>query len=618
MFCSQHVRNEEVSSIASFLGELVSYRAEGCSHLELIAGVSLLSRKNKIQRPRRELAPKDQILEASVLHPYAVAAYTGPLLEMGRNPIGWLFTWVYSLGLFSFWKRSSRPEVLEGDNWWRGHAAAFLWHSRLPLETDAHLVKGRVRQTARQSAYFVVVLKKLKIVLVAVRGTETPEDLLTDGLSEDTPLTDSDLQWLLKGPNISEEVRQKVKEKSHYAHRGIIEAARELSMQLDNLAEDDDDGMAAPDMASINGDTGGNVPNGVARKGLLSRLLGSRGVCEGYDLRLVGHSLGGAISALTGLRLYRRYPKLRVYAFGVLPCVDIDIAEACQDFVTSVVNHDEFSSRLSVTSLKRLRTNALRALSDPPSKSEVNKHGKAKNSSLSSANIPSSSCCPFFEIFSSESHDGNEYSKLSKTQRLLYMIKGIVFLCVYTRICLFKMSEHHKAIPTSNEIERYKKCLSKQRNSRIRVPEFESEIHGRELMTRLVPPNPILTEKVKSVTIDIDLIPLVPVREEQEEPSENEMLLPGKVIHIVREENPQVSQRCSFWKLRRAEKNSTYQAYVADRKEFLDLIISPSMFIDHMPWKCQHALSSIVSDRFGHSKQTPLIVTQNRSTFDFE
>lgn len=53
-------------------------------------------------------------------------------------------------------------------------------------------------QTARQSAYFVVVLKKLKIVLVAVRGTETPEDLLTDGLSEDTPLTDSDLQWLLK------------------------------------------------------------------------------------------------------------------------------------------------------------------------------------------------------------------------------------------------------------------------------------------------------------------------------------------------------------------------------------------------------------------------------------
>lgn len=47
-----------------------------------------------------------------------------------------------------------------------------------------------------------------------------------------------------------------MKEKSHYAHRGIIEAARELSMQLDNLAEDDDDGMAAPDMASINGDTG--------------------------------------------------------------------------------------------------------------------------------------------------------------------------------------------------------------------------------------------------------------------------------------------------------------------------------------------------------------------------
>ena len=36
-----------------------------------------------------------------------------------------------------------RRPVLEGDNWWRGHAAAFLRHARLPA-TD--LRKGRVLQ----------------------------------------------------------------------------------------------------------------------------------------------------------------------------------------------------------------------------------------------------------------------------------------------------------------------------------------------------------------------------------------------------------------------------------------------------------------------------------------
>lgn len=33
----------------------------------------------------------------------------------------------------------------------------------------------------------------------------------------------------------------------HYGHVGVIQAARELSMELDNLAEDEDDVMAITD-----------------------------------------------------------------------------------------------------------------------------------------------------------------------------------------------------------------------------------------------------------------------------------------------------------------------------------------------------------------------------------
>lgn len=37
--------------------------------------------------------------------------------------------------------------------------------------------------------------------------------------------------------------------------------------------------------------------------GLLTKLLGPGGECEGYDLRIVGHSMGGAVASLTGLQV---------------------------------------------------------------------------------------------------------------------------------------------------------------------------------------------------------------------------------------------------------------------------------------------------------------------------
>ncbi|GMN70871.1 hypothetical protein TIFTF001_053315, partial [Ficus carica] len=98
----------------------------------------------------------------------------------------------------------------------------------------------------------------------------------------------------------------------HYGHSGIVEAARNLFTQIEGNAEDDES------------DSGG----------LLSSLLGAGCECEGYNLRIVGHSLGGAIAALLGVRLYHRYPNLHVYAFGPLPCADSIVAEACSQFVT--------------------------------------------------------------------------------------------------------------------------------------------------------------------------------------------------------------------------------------------------------------------------------------------
>jgi hypothetical protein len=44
----------------------------------------------------------------------------------------------------------------------------------------------------------VVALHDLKTVVIAVRGTETPEDLITDGLCRECSLTVDDLDGLIK------------------------------------------------------------------------------------------------------------------------------------------------------------------------------------------------------------------------------------------------------------------------------------------------------------------------------------------------------------------------------------------------------------------------------------
>lgn len=54
-----------------------------------------------------------------------------------------------------------------------------------------------------KATYFVVVLHYLRCVVIAVRGTETAEDLITDGLGRACSLTAEDLDGLKKSVSIS-------------------------------------------------------------------------------------------------------------------------------------------------------------------------------------------------------------------------------------------------------------------------------------------------------------------------------------------------------------------------------------------------------------------------------
>ncbi|CAM8980439.1 unnamed protein product [Rhodiola kirilowii] len=246
--------------------------------------------------------------------------------------------------------------------------------------------------------------------------------------------------------------------------------------------------------------------------------------CDGYKLCIVGHSLGGAIASLLGIRLYRRYPNLHVYAYGSLPCLDVSVADACSDFITTIVYDNEFSARLSVASILRLRGAALTALSQDP-----------------------------------------------KTDTALVFKLARRFLYIGNYLGLQYRGGGCNFLPSSRGAGAWE-AVSDQL--------------------------------------------AVQVRSENGSTSDpREVYLPGLIIHIVPQDR---SFLAPLWNgLRYSEQPQSFQAYVADRKNFSDIDVSPSMFLDHLPWRCHYAMQSILETRraghctplrnyYNNNKKTPL------------
>jgi len=86
---------------------------------------------------------------------------------------------------------------------------------------------------------------------------------------------------------------------------------------------------------------------------------------NGYKVRIVGHSLGGAVAMLLGVLMLKHIDKqcpslsydddfLRVYGYGSPSCVDASLADSSRSFVTNVVLHDDVVPRLTPTSIRGL------------------------------------------------------------------------------------------------------------------------------------------------------------------------------------------------------------------------------------------------------------------------
>ncbi|KAJ4956110.1 hypothetical protein NE237_012893 [Protea cynaroides] len=182
--------------------------------------------------------------------------------------------------------------------------------ARNTMLRERNIVKYVKDSSVMRPGYYIGVDIRNKLVIFAIRGTHTVYDLIT---------------------NIASSSDQEVTFEGFSTHFGTAEAARWfLHHEIKTL-----------------------------RKCLKKH--------EGFRLRLVGHSLGGAAAALLAIMLRKKSSEelgfspdiVSAIGFATPPCVSKELAESCSSYVSTVVLQDDIVPRLSVASLARLRNEIL-------------------------------------------------------------------------------------------------------------------------------------------------------------------------------------------------------------------------------------------------------------------
>ncbi|ONK79484.1 uncharacterized protein A4U43_C01F6830 [Asparagus officinalis] len=190
---------------------------------------------------------------------------------------------------------------------YKDNATALARHCML---RERNIVKFVKHSSVLRPGYYIGIDTRNKLVIFGIRGTHTVYDLITDVVST------SDQEMSFEGFS---------------THFGTAEAAQwYLRHEM-----------------------------GTIRKCLEKH--------KDFQLRIVGHSLGGAAAALLAIMLRKKSKEelgfspdiVSAVGFGTPPCVSKVLAEKCASYVSTVVLQDDIIPRLSVASLGRLRNEIL-------------------------------------------------------------------------------------------------------------------------------------------------------------------------------------------------------------------------------------------------------------------
>lgn len=278
----------------------------------------------------------------------------------------------------------------------------------------------------------------------------------------------------------------------------------------------------------------------------------------------------------------------------------------------SIVYNDEFSARLSVNSILRLRAAAIGAIST--------------DSSTNSAMVPKivSRILPLKRLHDHEKEcitpapvlgEGTVAVLDSKPKKnhLKYTIKGSVFLCSQAVSCVVDMpmpnhgprshfiNDNKTSSPRTSEIngapteeleliatgirqadqQLYHDETSIFDESSSEFPQEGFNSFNHSHLSGAVPfesPENVFGCGDQSSSFMDDQVSCVQNMEEKYA----EVYIPGLVIHIIRIQK-NTTPMWKSWITTDAEYD--YKAFLVNRESFKDIVVSPYMFLDHLPWR---------------------------------
>lgn len=235
---------------------------------------------------------------------FAAAAYGWPLYVFS-NPL----TGLCKLSRDCCRSRAQAYDIVGGDIL-NCHFGAILQTTGLQYRDFIHI---SFHNKIYEIPFFVALDHKTEAILVAVRGTLSLEDVLTD-LSADC-----------------ENLHTEGVEGDCFGHKGIAQAASYVYRRLKN-------------------------------DGILNQAFA---VAPEYKLVIVGHSLGAGAAAILSILLKSEFPTLRCYAFsppgGLLSKA---LADYSKKFIVSIIVGKDLVPRLSMPNMEDLKTRILRMVAN--------------------------------------------------------------------------------------------------------------------------------------------------------------------------------------------------------------------------------------------------------------
>jgi sn1-specific diacylglycerol lipase len=205
----------------------------------------------------------------------------------------------------------SEPEAhISSDNCCRSHMSALLAQANLDESEVAYAHFGN---SVVENPYCVIIDHKWRSVVIAIRGTLSLEDCITDALAESLSLAGLGKKYGFDG-------------EGEYAHAGMIISSEWIMEHL-------------------------------AAHQTLEKAFAEHPT---YQLRVTGHSLGAGCALILSLMLRKTYPNLRCLPYsppGGL--VTMKTARACSEWTTSYILSNDIVPRLSVESMEHLRDETL-------------------------------------------------------------------------------------------------------------------------------------------------------------------------------------------------------------------------------------------------------------------